>query len=83
MNSNLTDRRVRRIVTGHNADGKAVIAADEPGTTAPPYPAGSLGFCSTPTPSRLPDSVSARAGATTSDRVFAIAESRGLPVPPP
>ena len=29
MNADLTDRRVRRIVTGHNADGKAVIAADE------------------------------------------------------
>jgi uncharacterized cupin superfamily protein len=29
MSTDLTDRRVRRIVTGHNADGKAVIAADE------------------------------------------------------
>jgi quercetin dioxygenase-like cupin family protein len=27
--NDLTDRRVRRIVTGHNAEGKAVIAADE------------------------------------------------------
>jgi quercetin dioxygenase-like cupin family protein len=34
MNRDLTDRRVRRIVTGHNTDGKAVIEADEeiPGT---------------------------------------------------
>lgn len=26
---NLKDLRVRRIITGHNADGQAVIAADE------------------------------------------------------
>jgi hypothetical protein len=29
MSSDRTDMRVRRIVTGHNAEGKAVIAADE------------------------------------------------------
>jgi quercetin dioxygenase-like cupin family protein len=29
MNSDLTDQRVRRIVTGHNAEGKAVITADD------------------------------------------------------
>ena len=29
MSSDSMTRRVRRIVTGHNADGKAVIAADE------------------------------------------------------
>lgn len=29
MNSDPTETRVRRIVTGHNTDGKAVIAADE------------------------------------------------------
>jgi hypothetical protein len=49
MSSEAIDREVRRIVTGHNAEGKAVIAADEQIQAAdwPRTPAG-------PTPSSSP-----------------------------